>query len=84
MESSEHWAASVAQRFNLSVSDVRALWSDTALKTSYDYKALGLVTGVKYNDQVGSHPYSLTHSLTHLVVNSLVAGGGYLEAEVPQ
>ncbi len=71
MESSEYWAASVAQRFNLSLSDVRALWNDTALKTSYDYKAMGLVTGIKYNDQVNSLTHSLTHVLTHSLTHAL-------------
>lgn len=52
MEASDFWADSVASALNKTTAEVMQLWMDTGIKTPYDFKDLGFVTGVKYLDQV--------------------------------
>ena len=52
MESSDFWVRSVAERLNISEASLYDLWNSSSIPTSYDFKSLGLVTGVKYLDAV--------------------------------
>jgi protease-4 len=52
MESSEYWAASVADKLNKTAAEITALWGETGIKDSYDYAKLGFISGVRYKDQV--------------------------------
>ena len=52
MESSDFWADSVAEKLGRSSEEVKQLWNDTNVKSPFDFKTLGYLTGVKYLDQV--------------------------------
>jgi signal peptide peptidase SppA len=54
MEASDFWADHVGIKFNKSPEEVMKLWADQGIKTPYDFKDLGYITGVKYLDQVES------------------------------
>lgn len=51
-ETSDFWVDSVAKALNKSTSEVYSLWSSEGVKTAYDYRDLGYVSGVRYLDQV--------------------------------
>lgn len=52
METSSFWSNSVANALNKSNSEVLDLWAAADLKTPYDFKRLGYISGVRYLDQV--------------------------------
>ena len=54
MESSDFWADTIANKLGKDVEDIKKLWSDEKIKTPYDFKEDGFITGVKYLDQVES------------------------------
>eukprot|EP01038_Epipyxis_sp_PR26KG_P011828 gene11828-15829_t len=51
-EASEYWLNNVAISRNKTLDEVRNIWIEESIKTPYDYKLLGFITGVKYVDQV--------------------------------
>jgi protease-4 len=53
MEGSDYWLQQVSDARNISVSDLAALcWLEEGVRTPYDWARAGLVTGVRYLDQV--------------------------------
>ncbi|KAJ1430440.1 peptidase family S49-domain-containing protein [Ochromonadaceae sp. CCMP2298] len=51
-EASDFWVDSVARDANRTAQQIRALWAEAKVQSPRDYQAKGLITGVKYFDQV--------------------------------
>lgn len=51
-EASNFWVKNIALSLNTTEESVRKLWSDTGVKTAYDFKKLNMVDGVIYLDQL--------------------------------
>ena len=51
-EASDFWVDSIAEAANRSSAEIRQLWAERNVQTPYDYKQRGLLTGVRYRDQV--------------------------------
>lgn len=51
-EASSYWVNSIASDLNTTTEEIRSLWSDAGIKTPYDYRRRGFITGVRYLDQI--------------------------------
>lgn len=51
-QASHHWAEDIAWHTNKSVEQIAQLWSEESVLTPQDYQERGLITGVKYLDEV--------------------------------
>jgi protease-4 len=51
-EASDFWVDSVAKDVNRTAAEIRALWAVSKVQSPSDYRDKGLITGVKYFDQV--------------------------------
>ena len=52
MEASDYWLDQVSTTVNKTSDEISTIWSDYGIKTPYDYAKLGLISGVRYYDQV--------------------------------
>jgi len=51
-EASDFWVDSIAKEVNKTAVEIRQLWAERRVQSPYDYRDKGLITGVKYLDQV--------------------------------